>query len=204
MTEAANFTQQPLGVQADYLRPQEAELLAKLQRAATQTAQLQELAEATGIVNEEILGILQNLGYSRETVGILHLVPLVQVAWASGSVTPDERELVLRLAACQGVAPASPAWQQLNQWLDERPTSEFCLTTLRVMRHLVDTESTLQEALAQRANLFSYCRRVAAASRGFLGLGSKISAEEQAALAQIVAELTSRHPAAIQHMLEAD
>lgn len=196
------FDERRRGLEEEYFRRKEQELIDKLHAAAAQASQLQGLAEASGIGNEEILSALHDLGYTRETVSLLHLVPLVQVAWASGSVTPRERELVLYLSAAQGVAQDSSAWRQLNHWLDKRPSEQFFLTTLRVIRHILDADETAPEHKPQRSNLISYCRRVAQASRDFLGLGSKISASEQQALDQIVEELTNHYPEAVQQVLE--
>ena len=203
MTQATDYSEQRLRMQEEFFSQKEAELIAKLHAAAAQAEKLQGLAQATGIANEEVLGILHDLGYTRETVSLLHLVPLVQVAWASGSVTAREREMVLRLSEFRGVERDSPAWQQLNQWLDERPPDQFFLTTLRLIRHLVDAEEVRSERMLQRTNLISYCIRVATASRSFLGLGSKISPGEQQALNQIVEELTKRNPEAVQRVLDA-
>jgi hypothetical protein len=138
-----------------------------------------------------------------ETICLLHLVPLAQIAWASGSVTPQERKLVLQLSEWRGVEKGSPAWEQLNRWLDERPTDEFFLTTLRIIRHILDSD-TGNPYVASRTDLISFCIRIAKASGGFLGVGSRVSEEEQAALDQIAEELTRRNPEAVRQVVEAD
>ncbi len=153
--------------------------------------------------DEEALKALHELGYTRETIGILHLVPLAQIAWASGSVTSEERKLALQLAEWRGVEKDSPAWKQLNQWLDERPTDEFFLRTLRIIRHILDSGAP-KNRVASRSDLISFCIRIAKASGGFLGIGGKISDEEQEALNQIVEELTRRNPEAARQVVEGD
>lgn len=176
-------------------------MLARLQTARQQAEELKGLAHETGIANEEVLEVLRDLGYTRETVGLLHLVPLVQVAWASGSVTPRERETVLQLCEWRNVEKDSPAWEQINNWLDERPSDEFFLTTLRIIRHLLEFQ-TANERVVGRTDLISFCIRIAMASGGFLGLSSRISEGEQLALDQIVEELTRRNPEAVRHVIE--
>ena len=195
MSEKDVFAQRKTGLEEEYFRKKEHELLEQIRRRAALQAEREELAEATGIADEEILATLREMGYTRETVELLHLVPLVQVAWASGSVTPRERELVLRLSEWRGVRKDSPAWEQLNNWLDERPPDDFFLRTLRVIRRLLDSQ-TVKEQVTGRTDLISFCIRIANASGGFLGVGSKISEGEQAALDQIVEELNRRHPEA--------
>ena len=195
------FTQRKMGLEEEYFRNKEQELLEQIRRRMALQAESEELAEATGIADEEILATLREMGYTRETVGLLHLVPLVQVAWASGSVTPRERELVLRLSEWRGVRKDGPAWEQLNNWLDERPSDDFFLKTLRIIRLLLDFQ-TVKERVTGRTDLISFCIRIANASGGFLGVGSKISEGEQAALDQIVEELNRRNPEAVRQMVE--
>ncbi|MBK6799437.1 MAG: hypothetical protein IPG76_22370 [Acidobacteria bacterium] len=110
MTKPTIYKPQPSPIEQRYFRQKEAELLARLQTARQQAEELKGLAHETGIANEDVLEVLRDLGYTRETVGLLHLVPLVQVAWASGSVTPSERETVLRLCEWRNVEKDSPRW----------------------------------------------------------------------------------------------
>ena len=201
MSEKDVLAQRKTGLEEEYFRKKEQELLEQIRRRAALQAEREELAEATGIADEEILATLREMGYTRETVGLLHLVPLVQVAWASGSVTPRERELVLRLSEWRGVRKESPAWEQLNNWLNERPSDDFFLKTLRIIRCLLDSQS-VKEQVTSRTDLISFCIRIANASGGFLGVGSKISEGEQAALDQIVEELNGRNPGAAPKVVE--
>lgn len=201
MSEKDVFAQRKTGLEEEYFRKKEQELLEQIRRRTALQSRREELAEATGIADEEILATLREMGYTRETVGLLHLVPLVQVAWASGSVTPRERELVLRLSEWRGVRNDGPAWEQLNNWLDERPSDDFFLKTLRIIRRLLDSQ-TMKEQVTSRTDLISFCIRIANASGGFLGIGSKISEGEQTALDQIVEELNRRNPEAVRQVIE--
>jgi hypothetical protein len=195
------FGEMRMAKEAEYFHKKEQELVERLRRRTQREAERQEMAEVTGIADEEVLRTLQELGYTRETICLLHLVPLAQIAWSSGSVTPQERDLALRLSEWRGVEKGSPAWEQLNSWLDERPTDEFFLTTLRIIRHILDSD-TGKPHVASRADLISFCIRIATASGGFLGLGNKISEGEQMALDQIVEELTRRNPEAVRQVVE--
>jgi hypothetical protein len=187
--------------EAEYFHKKEQELIEQLRRRAQRETERQEMAKGAGAADEEILRTLQELGYTRETIGLLHLVPLAQVAWASGSVTLQERDLVLRLSEWRGVEKGGPAWEQLNRWLDERPTDEFFLTTLRVIRHILDSD-TEKPYVPSRADLISFCIRIAKVSGGFMGMGDKISEGEQIALDQIVEELTGRNSEAVRRVVE--
>jgi hypothetical protein len=175
-------------LEEDYFRRKEIELKEKLRQRRAAEAQLNELAEATGNPNEEILKTLQELGYTRETVGLFHYVPLLHVAWADGKVSRQERELILEAARAHGIAEGSAADKQLSDWIENRPSEEFFEQTLRIMGALLETTPRADGTVGSQGVL-DEAKRLAEASGGILGFGSKISAEEQALLDRIAAAL---------------
>ena len=72
-------------------------------------------------------------GYAPDTVMLVHLVPLLQVAWADGGVSDGERGLIIEAARAHGVDAGSTADQQLRAWLETRPSPEFFQKTLKVI-----------------------------------------------------------------------
>jgi len=64
------------------------------QAAATERAR-KDLGRKVGLDDPELLQELHDLGFTPETVGLLPLVPIIQMAWAEGGVTKPERELIL-------------------------------------------------------------------------------------------------------------
>ena len=182
------LTKRGKALEEEYFQRKEKELIEKLRQRRSAEAQLKELSEATGIPNEEILKTLQELGYSRDTVALLHLVPLIQVAWADGNVTRQEREMVLGAARLRGVEEGSAADEQLIDWLDSRPGDDFFEQTLRIIGDLLETTP---EADGRKGGdgVLDDCMRVASASGGILGLGRKISVEEEALLQRIAEAL---------------
>lgn len=176
------------GLEDEYFHRKEKELLEKLRQRREAEARMKELAAATGIPNDDILQTLQELGYTRETVSLLHLVPLLSVAWADGKVSAGEREMILEAARLHGIAEQSAADTQLNEWLTNRPSDQFVDQTLRVIGDLAGTDQTVGKAI-DRQKLIELSVRVAAATGGILGLGNKISGEEQAALDRLATHL---------------
>ena len=176
------------GLEEEYFHRKEQELIEKLRQRREAEAQMKELGEASGIPNEEILKTLQELGYTRETVSLLPLVPLISVAWADNKVSGPEREMILEAARLHGIAEDSAAYKQLDDWLTHRPSDEFVNQTLRVIADLSGTDQPDAKKI-DRDKLLELSARVAAASGGILGLGSKISAEEQALLDRIATQL---------------
>ena len=172
-------------LEEEYFHRKEKELKEKLRRRREEEAQMKELAEATGNPNEEILKTLQELGYTRDTVAVFHYVPLLNVAWADGKVSPKERELIVEAARLRGVTEGSAADKQLTEWMENRPSEEFFEHTLRIIGDLLETG----EGRVVGQGLLDESTRVAEASGGILGFGSKISNEERALLERIAAAL---------------
>lgn len=185
--------------EAEYFQRREREIIEQMRARASRQAEREGLAEQVGVADEEVLAGLQDLGYTRETVTLLHLVPLLHVAWIDGSVTPAERDSILEIARLRGVAEGSPAHRQLVGWLDARPAEGFLEDTLRLIGDLL---AALPEAERQksRSDLVAYSTAIARASGGILGL-NKISAEEQSLIERIAGELEKAHAGATKQVV---
>jgi tellurite resistance protein len=121
------------------------------------------------------------LGLEPETVLALQIVPLAAIAWADGQIEPRERDAVLKASAAQGVPPESIAGQMLDKWLVQRPSDELVDAWKRQMRAIWPSLSP-KERHEIRASALERARSVAEAAGGFLGLTSRISAQEKAVL----------------------
>lgn len=172
-----------------YFRRKEIELIEKMRaKLATEETRLK-LAAQTHVHDTEVLSALQDLGYTTETITLLHLVPFVQVAWASGTVSMEEYSLVMRAARERRITLGSQADLQLHNWLTHRPSNDFFARNLRVMQLFM--EALPKEHRVQRENnLLAYCTRIAQVSGGFLGFG-RICEGERQSLRQIAAALSS-------------
>jgi len=186
----------------DYFRRKEQELIEKLRRKTEAEAHRKGLAEAIGLENEQILDVLREMGFDRATVVVLFLVPLLQVAWSDGSIADRERALILEAAHAHGVKEGTPAHAKLNEWLAARPTEQTFERALQVIRDLMIYQST-DARQATTGKLIDACERIAAASGGFLGLGSKISAEEAAVMKRVASEIERAHAEAAKKVLGA-
>src|SRR5688572_10184253 len=125
MTEKDAFASRKKGQEEEYFRKQEQALIEQMRARQQAEAERQQMAEALGLADDEILRELQALGYTRETVSLLHLAPLVQVAWAEGKMTEGERRLIHDLARSRNIEAGSPVDQRLTEWLDQRPAEDF-------------------------------------------------------------------------------
>ena len=174
----------------DYFRKKDRELIEKIRVAAAADQARKDLGRKAGLENPELLQELLDLGFTLDTVGLLPLVPIVQMAWAEGGITKPERELLIRLARSRGIEAGSAADHQLTAWLTDQPSEAVFTRARRLIRAMLDSGSAQTDAL-NADDLVKYCEEIASASGGILGIG-RISAEERALLAGIAADLNAR------------
>jgi hypothetical protein len=178
VTDKDAFAERGHTLEEDYFRRKEKEVVEKLRRNAAAEAERRRLGEQTGVANEEVLRDLQELGYTPDTLSLLHLVPLIQTAWAEGSVSDGERDLILQAARARGIEAHSSAGQQLNGWLAQRPSEELFEKTLRAIHAILQAASPEVRAASER-DLLSRCTAIASASGGILGFRAVSDAEHQ-------------------------
>src|SRR3990172_9350202 len=94
-------------LEEDYFRKKDRELIEKIRLAAAAEQVRKDLGRKTGLDAPELLQELHDLGFTPDTVGLLPLVPVIQMAWAEGGIKTAERELILRLARSRGVEVGS-------------------------------------------------------------------------------------------------
>ncbi|MEM6392894.1 MAG: hypothetical protein AAF797_08995 [Planctomycetota bacterium] len=170
-----------------YFQKQNAEartqLREKLEAQAHEAASHARLAEEAELNDDVIVAHLNQLGFTADTAPALHLVPLVEVAWADGDVSVPERVRILRIAQAHGITPGSPAGDLLASLLEDRPSDEF-FTVVR--QHLHDL---LEAQGLHPTTLLELCSSVAKVSGGFFGFGDKISEEEATAIQDLASQL---------------
>jgi len=105
-------------------------------------------------------------------------VPLVEVAWADGSIDAKEKRAILDRAEKSGIAPSSTAHDLLEIWLERRPEPRL----LTAWTHMVEglrENLTPEQVGSLRADLVERAHAVARASGGLLGVGKVSSAEAE-------------------------
>ena len=136
------------------------------------------MSRVSGIEDGPVLDKLVELGIGAGTLAAMTLVPLVEVAWADGKMDRKERDAILKGAEAQGVEPGSDAFALLEDWLANRPPPRL----LAAWRDYVGAlcEEMLPEDRKQlKREVLSRARAVAEAAGGFLGMGDKVSLEEE-------------------------
>jgi hypothetical protein len=160
------------------------QLLRQLRETTAAKAKHEALAAASGITDAAVLAQLAVVGLSSETVAALSLVPLVEVAWADGSLDDKERGALLAAAEHAGLSKDSASYQLLEEWSRQRPSPRLLAAWkayVTALARMLDVQAT--QALKQ--DLLGRAREVAEAAGGFLGLGKRISSAEQAVLTEL-------------------
>lgn len=167
-----------------FFAKENARLVERMKAEARERQATAGLAEITGIDDPDLIARLVDLKIEPDTWAAISLVPLVEVAWADGRIEPKEKLAVLSAAEANGIAPGSPSHQLLESWLAKRPDG-------RLMeawgRYIVDLCANLEdgEKYAVREQVLGRARRVAESTGGFLGLGRKVSSEEEIVLEEL-------------------
>ena len=187
MVDKDAFAERGRSLEEEYFRRKEKEVIEKMRRKAESDDQRRRLGERAGLADEDVLRDLHELGYTAETVMLLHLVPLIQTAWAEGGVSPKERDLIVKAARARGVDAGSAADAQLSQWLTQRPSDDLFEKTLRAIRTILQAQSPETRSASER-DLLSLATAIASASGGIVGFGA-VSEEERQILARISGEL---------------
>ena len=166
-----------------WFHQRERELLEKARQEEQRRAWRARLAQVVGIADEDFLSDLEEHGFAPETVPLLFVCPLFQVAWSDGEVSEKERETILRAAAKRGLDPKSPAWARLEGWLAARPGPSFFDHAFGLLVRMLDANPEAKASVGK--DILAGAIEVAKASGGFFGIGEKISTEERTVLERI-------------------
>ena len=165
-------------LEESFFAKQNAALLDKMRAERAKADRVQALMSASQIRDQELLEDLVEVGLDAASWAALSLVPLVEVAWADGEISPRERDAILAAAAQHGIEPGSPGRALLESWLVTRPQPTLFATwgeyATTVAAKLGDAERA-----ALRGEIVDLARKVAQAAGGMLGMKSVSEAEKR-------------------------
>ena len=201
MSEKDIFVEREHWLEEEYFRKKNQELVEKMRERQAREADRQKMSEMTGVSDQDALGALQDLGFTADTVQLLHIAPLVEVAWAEGGIADREREMIFKVARSRRVEPGSLADVKLSHWLEERPSERFFESILRAIRVVLELLPA-EQRVASRRDLITYCSQIAAVVEGgILGRG-QITDEERMLIAHIAAEIGQGREEAVRRVIE--
>jgi hypothetical protein len=173
------FSERRKSLEEQFFKDKDRQLMERMRGELSALEAKKQLAHVSGIVEERVLENLVKAGVKAETLAAVTMIPIVEVAWADGSVTSEERDAVLNAAAAQGVQPDTAPYEILRAWLKDRPDShviaawkDYVQEAARTMPK--ETVAAMKKAMIDRAT------RVAEAAGGFLGLATISHSERKA------------------------
>ena len=172
----------------EYFQKRDRELIEQMRQRAKAQQELRELGEQAGVTDPELSRELAELGFTPETVKLLPLIPVLEMAWAEGEVTAAERKMVVDAARGRGIEAGGTADRQLADWLDRRPEDSVFRRAGRLINALVESGGHFG---VTPDDIIKYCEAIADASGGIFGI-RRVSPEERATLSRIANEIKGR------------
>jgi len=142
------------------------------------------LEKISGIQNQEVLDRLVTLDVRPEMLATLCVVPLVEIAWADGTLDQKEKDAILTAAQQENWLKESPDYALLEEWLQTRPGPEL-LEAWILYTHGICEKMTPEQREDMKQEVLRHTRHVAEAGGGILGLIQKVSAAEVKMLAKL-------------------
>ncbi len=115
------------------------------------------------------------------------VVPLVEVAWADGTITQRERQMIFDSLVGMNIPDSEENLRTLANWLDLRPDDSFFAEALHEIRNEIAAADP-DAGTKQKYDIISRCTLVAEASGGeigFVSAGVRICDEEIQTVKQI-------------------
>jgi len=177
-----NLSGEGHSLEEEFFRKENERLMESLRemKALEQTKGM--LSEVSGISDPKLLDQLAQLRVTPASAAALVILPLIEVAWADGTVDAAERLAILD--SLDHVLFFQTVDRDIVEaWLTEAPSQELFATWETYARHLIDQLDPEQKR-ALASSILGHAEKVAKAAGAFLGLGG-ISKAEQAVIDRV-------------------
>jgi hypothetical protein len=131
---------------------------------------------------------LKRLGIRASNYKVLKLLPLVYVAWANGTLTPEREERLVDLAH-NHFAIGKDGELILRKWLKERPSVAYIREGLHDLLLLARASDEGNFELEELPGLLAYAEAIARTTAKAMDAPTSVTAAEERALADIAREL---------------
>lgn len=183
-----------LAHEEEYFQRHNQELVEKLRARAANEAAAANIKAATGVQDDALVEHLARLGVTRDTVAVLHLMPLLEVAWADGEIQDEERALLH--GAADEAKLEGKALEAFEAMIQKRPKQIYFDVALEFIRTVLAAMPEA-EANAARENIKSLTETIAQSTGGWFGIFGNVSDEEESALAHITGRLNAKADAVL-------
>ena len=181
------FEDRRKSLEEQFFAKENEKLRLKLKAAFEKKQSRETLAAVSGITDEQVLDALIALNINHQSLAAFALFPLVEVAWADGTLDDSERTALLAWAEKDGLVAGAPGRMVLEEWL-AHPPREAGRAAWKAYATALHGKLNPSERRRVREEMLRRARAVAEASGGVLGLG-KVSAAEEAVLKELAAAL---------------
>ena len=117
---------------------------------------------------------------------LLFILPLIQVAWAHGAISPREALAIFEIAREDGIDPTHWFNEKIDSFLVYQPSAKFFEDSLDLINETL-TQMTVKEREEKIATMLGRCEKVAAAAgdRDPMDVNHRISVEEEGVLTRL-------------------
>jgi len=152
-----------------YFQSHDQELIAQIRRRIAHAEERRKLADAAHTDDSEIIDVLDQLGYTAETLPVLFLMPIIAKLWESGEIDARKRKAIEDLADSHGMPRGSEAFNRLGSLLTEKPRKELLEVNLLAAKALM-VSLPENERKSAEDDILSLSKTLAKAGRGLFGL----------------------------------
>jgi len=145
-------------------------------------------AQELRVTDRELVEKLQELGIDEKSWRVLALLPLVQVAWADGTIHKKETRIIEAIAAKHGMLTGNGA-KILHGWLTESPGMRYLRHGRRALAALTKRRPMIDGVEDDVKTLLGYCERVANAAGGLYNVAFTMDPLEKLAIVEIAEAL---------------
>ncbi len=146
----------------------------RMQNAMTR----QRLSVLTGTTDDDLLDQLLDLGFNEDNLEAIRYVPITEVAWASGKVTPFEQVFAVSAALQSDMLNVPTAFDLFQSWLARRPDKVLWSAWEHyTLDRLARSEQARDREFGRL--LYEIASRIALASGGLLDQGEICVAEQR-------------------------
>ena len=102
------------------------------------------MSERVGTADDALLRHLEALGLSEETVSLIHVVPLVHIAWSEGTVSSRVPQHIIEVAREHGIEESSESDRYLGDWLRNKPPVALVDGALLAIRTVLEQATAIE------------------------------------------------------------
>jgi hypothetical protein len=114
-----------------------------------------------------------------DEISLLYLMPLIQMAWVCGAISPHEKQVIFSSARSEGVDELHEFNNVIDEFLTYQPSQAFFEKCLELINSGLD-DMTVKERSKIKATILQRCKKVAASAgdRSLMDVDHNISNEE--------------------------